>query len=223
MIKHFKSSLKRYFITGLLVIIPIWGTYLILRTLLTVMEGILGQILEQYSAFYVPGLGIIVLTFLILFAGVLATNILGRRIVKLWDNLVHRVPLVRSIYSMLKSIMDALSLQSKNQFSKVALIQYPRKGLYSLAFVTGVSKGELQSITSEKFATIYVPTTPNPTSGFFLLVPEEDLIPLSMTVDEGMKMIISAGLFTPPFPKNGEVREGKSMEQAVVEPKRQGI
>jgi uncharacterized membrane protein len=217
MIKHFRTSLKRYFITGLLVIIPAWGTYLVLKTLLSVMEGVLGQILERYAVFYVPGLGIIVLILLILFAGVLATNILGRKIVKFWDDLLHRVPLVRGIYSMLKAVVDTLSLQSKDQFNKVVLIQYPRKGVYSLAFVTGVTQGEVQQVTADNLINIYVPTTPNPTSGYFLLVPENDVIPLSMTVDEGMKMVISGGLFTPPIPQGDKSTPVKSVDQPVGE------
>jgi uncharacterized membrane protein len=219
MIKHFRVSLKRYFITGLLVIIPIWGTYLVLKTLLSVMEGVLGQILERYAVFYVPGLGIIVLVLLILFAGVLATNILGKRIVKFWDGLLQRVPLVRGIYSMLKAVVDTISLQSKDQFNKVVLIEYPRKGVYSLAFVTGITQGEVQQLTSEKLINVYVPTTPNPTSGYFLLVPESDIVPLSMTVDDGMKMVISGGLFTPAMSRNDKSSGKESVDQPVGERK----
>jgi uncharacterized membrane protein len=196
-VKQFKSSIRRYFITGLLVVTPIWGTYLILKTLFFAMEGVLGRILQRYAAFYIPGMGVGVLIILILFAGALATNIFGKKIVEFWHDLLQRVPLVRGVYSMLKAIVDTISLQSKSQFNKVVLIEYPRKGVYSLAFVTGVTKGEVQNITNERVINIYVPTTPNPTSGYFLLAPESDLIPLSMTVDEGMKMVISGGLFTP--------------------------
>ena len=202
MTKNLKRSIRRYFVTGLLVVIPIWGTYLVLKTLLLAMEGVLGRLLERYATFYVPGLGIAILILLLLFAGVLATNIVGRRIVRFWDDLVNRLPLVRGIYSVLKAIVDAISLQSKSQFSKVVMIQYPRKGIYSLAFVTGASQGEVQSVTGEKLVNLFVPTTPNPTSGFFLMVPEKDTIPLSMTVEEGVKMIISAGFMTPQLPSS---------------------
>lgn len=204
MVKHLTTSLRRYFITGLLVVTPIWGTYLVLKTLLFAMEGVLGRLLERYSTFYVPGLGIIILVLVILFAGVLATNIFGKRIVKFWDDLLQRVPMVRGIYTMLKAIVDTISLQSKNQFNRVVLIEFPRKGHYSIAFVTGVTEGEVQEVTSEKVINVYVPTTPNPTSGFFLLVPETEIIPLSMSVEDAMKMIISGGLFTPPVPKQQE-------------------
>jgi uncharacterized membrane protein len=200
MVKHVRTSLRRYFITGLLIVTPIWGTYLVLKTLLTSMEGILGRVLERYAVFYVPGLGVILLVLLILFAGMLATNIFGRKIVEFWDDLVQRVPLVRGIYSVFKAIVDAISLQSKSQFNRVVLIEFPRKGQYSFAFVTGVTEGEVQEKTHEKVLNVYVPTTPNPTSGYFLLVPESEIIPLTMSVEDAMKMIISGGYYTPPSP-----------------------
>jgi uncharacterized membrane protein len=200
-LKRIRSSIKRYFITGLLVITPIWGTYLILKALLVTLEGVLGQVLRRYASFYIPGLGIVVLALLILLAGVLATNIFGKKIVQFWDYLLNRVPVVRGIYSVLKAIVDAISLQSKSHFNRVVLVQYPRNGIYSLAFVTGVTQGEAQMVTRDKLVSIFVPTTPNPTSGFFIMVPQEDVIPLSMSIDEGMKMIITAGFFTPPAPE----------------------
>jgi uncharacterized membrane protein len=201
-LKRIRSSIRRYFITGLLVITPIWGTYLILKALLVTLESVLGQILRRYASFYIPGLGIVALALLILLTGVLATNIFGKKIVQFWDYLLHRVPVVRGIYSVLKAIVDAISLQSKSHFNRVVLVQYPRAGIYSLAFVTGVTQGESQILTREKLVSIFVPTTPNPTSGFFMMVPQEDVIPLSMSIDEGMKMIITAGFFTPPPPES---------------------
>ena len=217
--KHIRAHLRRYFITGLLVVIPIWGTFLILKTLLKAMEGVLGRILEQYAAFYIPGLGIAALIIIILFAGVLATNIFGRKIVQFWDDILQRVPLVRGVYSMLKAIVDTISLQSKNQFNKVVLIEYPRRGVYSLAFVTGATQGEVQNSMEQKLINIYVPTTPNPTSGYFLLVPEREMTPLSMTVEQGMKMVISAGLFTPSSLKGDPSPSAETASQFVGERK----
>lgn len=215
MIKKFKTSIRRYFITGLLIVIPIWGTYLVLKTLLVAMEGVLGRLLEQYAVFYVPGVGIAILILLLLFAGVLATNIVGKRIVRFWDDLVKRLPLVRGIYSVLKAVVDAISLQSKSHFSKVVMIQYPRKGIYSLAFVTGLSQGEVQLVTGERLVNLFVPTTPNPTSGFFLMLPEKDTIPLSMTVEEGVKMIVSAGFLTPQMPSKPKPSSLKKVAELV--------
>ncbi|MBI3809103.1 MAG: DUF502 domain-containing protein [Nitrospirae bacterium] len=211
-----KVSLKRYFITGLLVIVPIWGTILVLKTLFVTLDGILGDIPERYlTQRYVPGVGILVLFLLIILAGLLATNIMGRRVVKLWEDLLQRVPLVRGIYTTIKSMMDVLSFQEKNaetrEYSRVVMIEFPRKGQYALALVTGVTPGEVQDISPDRVINVYVPTSPNPTSGYLLFVPESELIPVSMSVEEAMKMMFSGGMYTPPVPEavgTGAVRKG---------------
>jgi uncharacterized membrane protein len=176
------------------------------------MEGFLGDLLKSHFDYYIPGLGIVTLFLFILLAGVLATNILGKKIVELWEYFLKRVPVVRNIYSVFKSVVDTVSLQGKENFRRVVLIEFPRKGQYSLAFVTGVTPGEIQEVTQQNVVNVYVPTTPNPTSGYLLLVPEEDIIPLSMSVEDGMKMIISGGLYSPPFSeeqKSAIVSEGR--------------
>jgi uncharacterized membrane protein len=188
--------LRRYFLTGLLVITPIWGTYLILRTLLSTLDGIVGDVLQQYLVFYLPGFGIIVLVALILLVGLVATNFIGRELVRLWERWLHRVPIVRNIYSVMKSIVDAISLQQKSQFNRVVLVEFPQKGSYCIAFVTG-EVDEVQRATTERVLNVYVPTTPNPTSGYLIFVPEEKVTPLSMSVEDGMKVIISGGFYSP--------------------------
>ncbi len=188
--------IRRYFLTGLLVITPIWGTYLILRTLLRTLDGILGDALQRHLAFYLPGFGIIVLVALILLIGLVATNFLGRELVRLWEELLHRVPVVRNIYSVMKSIVDAISLQQKAQFNRVVLVEFPQKGSYSIAFVTG-ELDEIQRVTTERMLSVYVPTALNPTSGYLIFVPEEKVMPLSMSVEDGMKVIISGGFYSP--------------------------
>ncbi|MEK6605522.1 MAG: DUF502 domain-containing protein [Nitrospirota bacterium] len=201
-----KVSLKRYFITGLLVIVPIWGTILVLKTLFVTLDGILGDIPEKYlTQRYVPGVGILVLFLLIILAGLLATNIMGRRVVQLWEDLLQRVPLVRGIYTTIKAMMDVLAFQEKTggtkKYSRVVMIEFPRKGQYALALVTGVTPGEVQDISPDRVINVYVPTSPNPTSGYLLFVPESELIPVSMSVDEAMKMMFSGGMYTPPVPE----------------------
>lgn len=201
-----KVSLKRYFITGLLVIVPIWGTILVLKTLFVTLDGILGDIPEKYlTQRYVPGVGILALFLLIILAGLLATNIMGRRVVKLWEDLLQRVPLVRGIYTTIKAMMDVLAFQEKTggtkKYSRVVMIEFPRKGQYALALVTGVTPGEVQDISPDRVINVYVPTSPNPTSGYLLFVPESELIPVSMSVDEAMKMMFSGGMYTPPVPE----------------------
>jgi uncharacterized membrane protein len=196
--------MKRYFITGLLVIIPLWGTYLILKTLFLALEGVAGGLLETYFRYYVPGLGIAALILIIFLTGLLTANFLGRKILELWESFLQRVPIIRSVYNLVKSIVDTISLQGQEKFNRVVLIEFPRKGQYSLGFVTGITKGEVQEVTKQKVVNVYVPTTPNPTSGYFLLVPEDEIIPLSMSVEDGMKMLISGGLYTPPVQEGVE-------------------
>jgi uncharacterized membrane protein len=194
-------SLKRYFLTGLLVVVPIWGTILVLKTLFVTFDGLLGDLPERYITHRYPGLGILVLVIVIFLAGLLATNIVGRRIVKLWEDLLQRVPLVRGIYATIKSMMDVISThdkeKGKDKYSRVVMIEFPRKGQYALALVTGVTPGEVQEISTDRVINVYVPTSPNPTSGYLLFVPESELIPVSMTVDEAMKMMFSGGMYTP--------------------------
>jgi uncharacterized membrane protein len=175
-----KASLKRYFLTGLLVITPIWGTFLILKTLFVAVDGILGDLLAQLVPnHYVPGLGIVTLILLVFTTGLFAANFIGRQIVKLWEGWLNRVPLVRGIYSTLKSMMDILSC---------------------FAFVTGVSKGDMQDLAQEPLVHVYVPTSPNPTSGYFLLVPEREVTAVNISVEEAMKLIVSGGLYSPSSP-----------------------
>jgi uncharacterized membrane protein len=201
-----KVSLKRYFITGLLVVVPIWGTVLVLKTLFVTLDGLLGDITERYvTQRYVPGVGILVLVIVILLAGLLATNIMGRRVVKIWEDLLQRVPVVRGIYATIKAMMDVLSFKDKTggttKYSSVVMIEFPRKGQYALALVTGVTPGEVQDISPDRVINVYVPTSPNPTSGYLLFVPESELIPVNMSVDEAMKMMFSGGMYTPPVPE----------------------
>lgn len=211
-----KISFKRYFITGLLVIVPIWGTILVLKTLFVTLDGVLGGITERYVLErYVPGVGILVLFIVIMLAGLLATNIMGRRVVALWENWLRRVPLVRGIYTTIKSMMDVLSFgdkgSGKEKYSRVVMIEFPRKGQYALALVTGVTPGEVQDISAERMINVYVPTSPNPTSGYLLFVPESELIAVNMSVDEAMKMMFSGGMYTPPAPEGvgtGNVKVG---------------
>jgi len=194
-----KTSLKRYFLTGLLVITPIWGTILILRALFVTVDDILGEVLTRVlpQGAYIRGLGIATLILLIFTVGVLATNIIGRQIVKHWEDWLHRVPVVRGIYATLKAMMDILSFDERKKYNRVVLIQFPKNGHYCFAFVTGAMQGQVQTIAAEPLLNVYVPTSPNPTSGYFLLVPEREVVPLDISVEEAMKLIVSGGLYQP--------------------------
>jgi len=208
-----RASLKRYFLTGLLVITPIWGTILILKTLFVSVDNILGTALADLVIphYYFPGLGIMALVLLILLTGVLATNFLGRRIVNRWEEFLDRVPIVRGIYATLKSMMDILSFKQRGKYSKVVMIQFPKDGNYCLAFVTGETREEIQCLAPEPLIHVFVPTSPNPTSGYFLLVPETEVVPVDMSVEEAMKLIVSGGFYSPKEKPSGiELAQKKS-------------
>ncbi len=196
-----KPALKRYFLTGLLVVTPIWGTILILKTLFVTVDGILGDIVARLApSHYVPGLGILILILLIFLAGLLTANFMGRAVVTIWEGWLARLPLVRGIYSTLKSMMDILSFSDHGSYRRVVLIQFPKNGHYCFAFVTGVTKGETTTLSQDPLVHVYVPTSPNPTSGYFLLVPEREVTSVDISVEEAMKLIVSGGLYSPSTP-----------------------
>jgi len=197
----FKTALKRYFLTGLLVVTPIWGTVLILKTLFMTVDGILGDMLARMvPGYYVPGLGIVALILLIFATGLFAANFMGRHIVRVWEDWLNRLPLVRGIYATLKSMMDILSFSDRGSYHRVVLIQFPKNGHYCFAFVTGVTKGDSMALGQEPLVHVYVPTSPNPTSGYFLLVPEREVTSVDISVEEAMKLIVSGGLYSPSTP-----------------------
>jgi len=190
-VKKVQDFFKKYFITGLLVLIPIWATYYVLSGLLGIIDGMLGDLPRYLLGLKFPGLGIITLILFVLFIGVLSANYIGKNVVRYSDTVMQRVPLVRGVYSTVKKIMDTFSM--KHNFHGVGLVEYPRKGCYSVGFITGGLQGEELGLTGS-FVTVFVPTTPNPTAGFLLLLPDAEVHRLNMSVDEGMKFIVSLGL-----------------------------
>ena len=206
-----KTALKRYFLTGLLVVTPIWGTILILKTLFMTVDSILGDIVARLApSHYVPGLGVAMLILLIFCAGLFTANFMGRAVVTIWEEWLNRLPLVRGIYSTLKSMMDILSFSDRGSYRRVVLIQFPKNGHYCFAFVTGMTKVETTALGTEPLIHVYVPTSPNPTSGYFLLVPEGEVTSVDISVEEAMKLIVSGGLYSPSASltpmANGEVK-----------------
>jgi uncharacterized membrane protein len=197
------NLLKRRFVTGLLVVIPTWATWLILKTLYTSLESVLGPVLREYlPGPYIPGLGLVSIVLLLILVGMLASYTIGRRLFSYWDYLLTHVPVVRNVYLTLKAVVDALALQQRENLERVVLVEYPRRGIHALAFVTGAPLQLVDAAAKQETLSVFLPTTPNPTSGFLLFVPECDVIPLAMSVEEGMKCIISGGLYTP-SPPNG--------------------
>lgn len=196
------STLRRYLIAGLLVWLPLSVTLLVIKLLVDLMDNTLLLIPEAYRpdtllGFHLPGLGVVLSIAILFVTGIVAANFFGRRLVEVWERLLARIPLVRSIYSGTKQVSETLFAPGGQSFRKVLLIEYPRRGLWTVAFQTGVTAGEAQAKTADEVINVYMPTTPNPTSGFFLMVPKRDVIELDMSVDEGLKMIISMGVFVP--------------------------
>lgn len=196
------KTIRKIFITGLIVSLPALITVYILNLTFRAFDALLGDLLRLYIGQTIPGLGFLVTMALIFLVGLLAANVFGHRLVRMVEGWFAKIPFVRPIYAATRQIIDAFSLQSRNIFESVVMIEYPRKGMYGIGFVTGKILGELQERTAKEVVPVFVPTTPNPTSGFLLLVPREEVVCLSMTVEDALKLIISFGVVTPEWPRN---------------------
>jgi len=198
------KRLRRYLVAGILVWLPLGLTILLLKFAIGLMDRSLLLVPEQYRpeallGFDIPGLGALLTVLLLFLTGVLAANFVGRAFMGGWESLMDRIPVVRSVYSAAKNFAEIVFSDSSNAFKKVLLVEYPRKGIYSLAFQTSSQLGEVQGRTGEEVVGCFVPTTPNPTSGFIIIVPKKDVTVLDMDVDEALKMIISLGVVIPPW------------------------
>ncbi len=194
--------IRRWFIAGLLFWVPVGVTFLALRFLIGVLDSSLrllpaGWHPSVWLGVDIPGLGAVLSLLIVLATGALVANFIGRRLLALGERVLHRIPLVRSLYSGVKQAAETIFSESGNAFRQVLLIEYPRKGIWTVAFQTGHPIGEVQRKTDREVITVFVPTTPNPTSGFIVLVPRDDAIPLDMSVEEGLRLIISLGVVTP--------------------------
>lgn len=202
--------LRRYLITGIIIWVPLVVTVLVARFLIKLMDRSLVLIPPAYRpeeilGFGIPGLGLLLTIAVLLLTGMLAANLFGRKVVAFWESLLARIPLIRSVYSGAKQVAETVLSDGSTSFKKVMLVQYPRKGVWSLCFQTSTDLAEIQGRTDAEVVCVFVPTTPNPTSGFILFVPREDLIELTMSVDEGLKMIISLGVVVPTWRSPEEV------------------
>lgn len=199
--------IRRYFVTGLL----IWVPLAITAWVLSLIVGTLDQTLRLLPAaahprntfgIDIPGAGVILTLLIIFVTGVLAANFIGQHLFQWWERLLARIPVVNSIYKSVKQVSDTLFSPSGNAFRKALLVQYPREGSWTIAFLTGQPGGDVVNHLKGDYVSVYVPTTPNPTSGFFLMMPKQDVVELDMSVDEALKYIISMGVVAPP-PKTG--------------------
>lgn len=196
--------MRKYFITGLLILVPLAITLWVLNLIIGTMDQSLLLLPEQWRpqalfGFNIPGLGSILTLLIVFLTGLATRNFVGKQVVQAWELLLTRIPVVRSIYSSVKQVSDTLFSSSGNAFRKALLVQYPRQGSWTIAFLTGVPGGDVRNHLVGDYISVYVPTTPNPTSGFFLMIPRADAIELDMNVDEALKYIVSMGVVSPEY------------------------
>ena len=195
--------MKKYFITGLLVLVPLFITVWVLSSLIGMMDQSLLLLPESWRpkaqlGLEIPGIGAILTLLIIFVTGVVATNFFGQQLILVWESLLARVPVVKSIYASVKQVSDTLFSDSGNAFRQAVLVQFPREGAWTIAFITGTPGGDVANHLAGDYVSVYVPTTPNPTGGYFLMMPRADIKPLDMTVDAALKYIISMGVVSPP-------------------------
>lgn len=194
--------MKKYFITGLLVLVPVVITFWVLSSLIQTMDQSLLLLPEQWRpqqlfGFSMVGLGAILTVLIVFVTGLIATNIFGQQLILVWEAMLSRVPVVKSIYASVKQVSDTIFSDSGNAFRKALLIEFPRKGSWTIAFLTGEPGGDVSNHLQGDYVSVYVPTTPNPTGGYFLMIEKNEVIELDMSVDQALKYIISMGTVVP--------------------------
>jgi uncharacterized membrane protein len=200
-----KVTLKTYFLTGLLVLVPLAITLWVLGLVIGTMDQTLNLLPgswqpERLLGFNLPGIGALLTLVFIFIVGLLTQNFIGQTLVKWWETLLAHIPVVGPLYTSVKQVSDTLLSSSGNAFRKALLIEYPRKGSFTIAFMTGIPSGEVASHLEGEHVSVYIPTTPNPTSGFFLMLPRAEVVELDMTVDAALKYIVSMGVVAPVTP-----------------------
>ena len=200
--------MRRYLLTGLLIWIPVWITLWVLRAIVATMDDFVTPLLprhwrpETWLGIAIPGTGLLITAIVVLLTGLLASNILGQRLLAWGESLLTRIPVVKGLYGGIKQISDTLLAPGGQAFRKAVLVQYPRHGSWTIAFQTGTPGGELPQHLGSDFISVYVPTTPNPTSGFFLMMPRSEVIELGMSVDAALKYVLSMGVVSSEHPQH---------------------
>ncbi|MBE9555998.1 MAG: DUF502 domain-containing protein [Proteobacteria bacterium] len=214
----FSGRLRAYFLAGILVTAPLAITFALASWLIEFVDSrIVPMIplrynpdvyLKEYLGYEIgiPGLGLIVLLVFITLVGAMTAGLLGRFVIRFGENLLNRMPVIRSVYGASKQILETVLRQQSSAFRQAVLVEYPRRGIWAVGFITGRTEGEVQNLISDDLINIFLPTTPNPTSGFLLFVPKEDLILLDMSVEEAIKMVISGGIVTPPDRRSAKLK-----------------
>lgn len=199
-----RRSIRGYFFAGVLVTAPVGITFYLAWLIIDWVDGKVTPLIpakynpENYLPFTVPGLGLLIVFVLLTLIGSMAAGVVGRMWMSLIEQLLARMPVIRSVYGATKQIFETVLQQKSNAFRQVVLFEYPRRGSWALGFITGKTSGEVQNLTEDEVLNVFLPTTPNPTSGYLLFIPRNDLVILSMTVEEGIKMVVSGGIVTPP-------------------------
>ena len=196
--------MRKYFVTGLLVLVPLAITLWVLNLIIGTLDQSVLLLPARWRpavliGLDIPGMGALVTVVFVFVVGLLTRNFIGKQIVHVWEKLLTRIPIVSSIYSSVKQVSDTLFSSSGNAFRKAVLVQYPREGSWTIAFLTGTPGGDVKNHLAGDYISVYVPTTPNPTSGFFLMMPRADAIELDMSVDEALKYIVSMGVVAPEY------------------------
>ncbi len=194
--------MRKYFITGLLILVPLAITAWVLSLVINTMDQSLLFVPERWQphtliGFDIPGLGTLLTVLIVFLTGLLTNNLVGNYVVRMWEKLLKRIPLVNSLYSSVKQVSDTLFSSSGNAFRKAVLIPYPHQNSYTIAFLTGTPGGDVKNHLVGDYVSVYVPTTPNPTSGFFLMMARKDVVELDMSVDAALKYIVSMGVVAP--------------------------
>jgi uncharacterized membrane protein len=196
------AAIRKWLLSGLLVIVPLAITVWVLQSIISTLDQTLLILPDSWQpdkllGFHIPGFGVLLALAMLLLVGGVASNFIGKKLVGWWDHLLHRIPIVRSIYSGVKQVSDTLFSENGNAFRKAVMIQWPREGAWTIAFVTGVPGGDAVNYLQGDYLSVYVPTTPNPTGGYFIMLKSSDCIELKMSVDEALKYIVSMGVVVP--------------------------
>lgn len=217
------ARLRTYFFAGVLVTAPIGITLYLVWLFVDFVDSQVEPLIparynpETYLPFSIPGLGLLVSIVVLVMIGAFTAGLLGRWVLGLFDRLMARMPVARNLHSALKQILETVLAQKSNAFRQVVLVEYPRRGIWAIGFITGDTVGEVQNLTEDEMVNVFLPTTPNPTSGFLLFLPRSELFKLNMTVEEGIKMVVSGGIVTPPDRRPPEL-QNRAVIPSVSEP-----
>lgn len=203
-LSYIKNSIKRYFLSGILVIVPLIITYVVFRFFLSSIDGILSPLLVKYLGYDIPGLGIVITIIIVFVAGILTRGVLGRGAVSLWERFLSSLPLVRTIYSAAKQLLISVAEPKESMFQRVVIIPYPRLGMYSLAFAANEVALDKQGVMGDYIA-VFVPSTPTPFTGYMLMVKKDEVYPTNMSIEEAVKFIVSAGIVVPEVMKPQQI------------------